>query len=142
VSVDLATASYRSFHPIMGVPVQTSIGRPRFPLRYELADEVRALMPWGLFGKGLAPPEFVAHYRARLNKTGVDKLRRVFYAISAKHEGARLVLLCFERPDEFCHRHVFGRWWEDNAGQPVVELSTLSGEAGVPVVVSELEGHA
>jgi hypothetical protein len=95
LSVELATASYRSFAPQMGVPVATSLGRPKWPLSYDLTDEVRALMPWGLLGKDLSDDEFTARYRERLEKTGPETLSRVFHAISRKHDGARLVLLCF-----------------------------------------------
>jgi len=138
VNVDLATASYRSFVPAMGVAIATSLGRPKWPLHYELSEEVRALMPSGLFGKDLSDAEFAARYRERLDKTGVAKLQRVFHAISAKHGGARLVCLCFEDVlgrEQLCHRRTFADWWQERTGQPVPELSWVRGPDGVPVVV-------
>ena len=35
-----------------------------------------------------------------------------------------MILLCYEdvtNPDEWCHRTVFAKWWEDNTGETVEE---------------------
>jgi uncharacterized protein (DUF488 family) len=86
----------------------------------------------------MSDDEFTARYRERLDKTGTAKLWRVFHAISRKHGGARLVLMCFENvlAGELCHRRVWADWFEERTGQHVPELSWLGGDAGVPVVVS------
>jgi hypothetical protein len=125
----------------MGVPVKTSIGRPKFPIPYELTEEVRRLMPWGLFGTNLSADEFTAGYVERLEKVGVVALLRQFDAIARRHGGARLVLLCFEdvlagkNRARFCHRRVFADFWQAETGQDVPELSWMEGVEGVPVVV-------
>jgi hypothetical protein len=140
MTVSLATASYRSFVPRMGVPVQTSLGRPKYGLPYELVEELHALKPWGLFGTDMADDEFERKYRARLDKTGTSKLWRVFHAISRKHDGARLVLLCHEDVlgrQQSCHRSMFSRWWAEQTGHAVPELSWLMREDGTAVVVWE-----
>jgi hypothetical protein len=144
MTVELATASYRSFISAMGVPVATSIGRPRFPIDYEPTEEIGLLKPFGLFGKDLSDEEFRAAYRERLDKTGVDKLQRVFHAISRKHEGSRLVLLCFEDVlgGQSCHRRAFADWWTERTGQTVPELSWVVGSDGVPVVVREISASS
>jgi len=117
----------------------TSIGRPRFPISYELTEEVGPLKPWGLFGKDLSDDEFGPAYRERLEKVGIDKLQRVFQAISRKCDGRRLVLLCFEDvlAGQSCHRRAFADWWTERTGHLVPELSWVAGSDGVPVVVSE-----
>jgi hypothetical protein len=96
MTLELVTARYATFTPAMGIPVQTSIGRPKWPLGYDLTEQAKRLMPWGLLSADFSEAEFTAHYRARLDKVGPDALRRLFHAISARHGGARLVLLCFE----------------------------------------------
>jgi hypothetical protein len=121
---ELATSRYADFTPAMGVPVQTSIGRPKFPIRYDLTEEVRDLMPRGLFGKDLSETEFTARYRGRLDKIGVDRLRRQFDAISRRHGGERLICLCYEdvHAGQFCHRRIFADWWQERTGQVVPEV--------------------
>jgi hypothetical protein len=144
MTLELATARYADFILPMGVPVQTSIGRPKFPIRYDLTEEAKRLMPWGLVGKGMSDVDFTDHYRARLEKAGPDALRRLFYGISGRHGGARVVLLCFESVHadlaitrtqrggigQFCHRRVFAAWWEERTGHHVPELSVMTSSAG------------
>jgi hypothetical protein len=122
--VDLATGRYQTFRPELGVPVRTTVGTPRFPLRYELDEFVRQLAPWGLFGKELSDDEFTVLYRERLEKIGVDVLRAEFEAIAARNDGKRLVLLCFEDvlAGQPCHRRTFAAWWAERTGQVVPEL--------------------
>jgi hypothetical protein len=120
MTLELATCSYRDFDPAMGVPVQISIGRPKFPLRYDLTEQVRSLMPWGLLGAD----DFVCRYRERLEQIEPGVLTGTFASISERHGGARLVALCFEdvHAGQFCHRRVFAAWWHERTGQPVPEV--------------------
>jgi len=82
------------------------------------------LAPYGAFH--LEGEEFERAYRARLEKAGVDDLRRQLNAISARHAGRDLVLLCFEDVwrdgEDACHRRSFARWWRDQTGELVEEL--------------------
>jgi hypothetical protein len=141
VTVELATASYHSWVRGMGVPVATSLGRPKRSLSfgYELVEEVGALKPWGLLD---APDEvFTERYRARLDKLSTSKLWRIFHTISARYDGARLVLLCWEDvlcEQKPCHRRDWADWWAEQTGKIVPELSWVCGTDGVPVVVTEL----
>lgn len=120
----LATSSYKLFRPSMGVPVQTSIGRPKFPIDYELHERIRDLMPWGLLGKELSNDEFTHRYREQLDRLDLDALRTQFDAISKRHDGKRVVLLCFEdvRAGKLCHRRVFADWFRERTGQRIREV--------------------
>jgi hypothetical protein len=120
----LATGRYATFRPSTGVAVQTSLGRPRFPLDYELREQVRELMPRGLFGKKLSEAEFTRQYRALLDRLDLDALRAQLDAISKRNGHKRVVLLCFEdvHAGGFCHRRVFAHWFQERTGQLVHEL--------------------
>jgi Protein of unknown function, DUF488 len=120
----LATHRYATFRRSMGVSVQTSLGRPRFPIAYELHEQVRELMPRGLFGKGLSEAEFTRQYRELLDRLDLDALRAQFDAISKRHDNARVVLLCFEdvHAGQFCHRRVFADWFHERTGQRIPEV--------------------
>ena len=106
----------------MGVPVQTSVGRPWFRLDYELHEQVRELMPRGLLK--LEGDVFRKAYIAQLDKLDLDALRAQFEAIQKRHDGKRPVLLCFEdvHAGEFCHRRVFADWWKERTGRLVREV--------------------
>jgi hypothetical protein len=123
MTVDLATGRYQSFDPAQGVPVRTTVGRPRFRLGYELKHEIRELAPVGLMN--LDGAEFEAAYRARLDRLDLGALVERFEAISAAEGGQRVVLLCFEDvwAGQACHRRTFAAWFEEQPdGWSVPEL--------------------
>jgi hypothetical protein len=66
--------------------------------------------------------EFERRYVERLDRFGIEHFRSRFQQISEYKAGAGLVLLCFEKPGEFCHRRLFARWIEQQTGQHIPEL--------------------
>jgi hypothetical protein len=77
--VTIATSRYAARDKVVAsglAPVRTTIGAPKFPLGYELAGSVAMLAPYGLFSID-DRVEFEAAYRARLDRFGVEKFRRV-----------------------------------------------------------------
>lgn len=82
------------------------------------------LAPYGLRSIG-DRAEFEAAYRARLERFGVDKIRRVLEAFACAANAEGVVLLCYEDlddPDQWCHRTMFSVWWREQTGEGVVEL--------------------
>jgi hypothetical protein len=119
VTVRLLTSSYAAFRPSWGVAVQISSARPKFPVGYSIAAEIRALMPRGLLG--LRGPKFERAYLERLDRIGVGELRAQFERI-AREQGDPLVLCCFEPAGQPCHRRTFANWWYQHTGEPVPEI--------------------
>jgi hypothetical protein len=77
-----------------------------------------AVYPWGLFGKGLEPADFTRLYRHRLHRL----TPRIMRELRDLREGyGDVALLCFERSDAFCHRHVLLAWLQEH-GIPVEEV--------------------
>ena len=78
----------------------------------------------------LAPP----HNLLQLYKNGkIDKddyeeiySRRVLWHLRPKHIivdlGEDAVLLCYEKPPKFCHRHIVAKWLMDNTGVVIEEV--------------------
>lgn len=58
---------------------------------------------------------YIEHYQ----KEVLDKLdpKKVYEEL-----GDNSVLLCWEKPGEFCHRHIVAEWLMKNLGVPVEEL--------------------
>lgn len=48
-------------------------------------------------------------------------------------EGAEPILLCFETPNQFCHRQMVASWFEENLCESVLELA----DPPPPVVIPE-----
>jgi hypothetical protein len=119
--VRLATCSWRGYRPEMGVAVRITLGRPPRWFTHP-HEEVRLLAPRPRVFKLKDDREFEAAYGQHLKAVGVERLMQRFQNLSEKHDGRRLVLLCFEASVEDCHRGQFARWWESRTGQAVPEL--------------------
>jgi hypothetical protein len=109
-------------HPEL-VKVGITVGQPRFKLGYSY-ERLPLLAPYdGLFHE-TDRERFTRAYYARLDAAGVDAVVGALQAISDRHYGSDLVLLCYEdlsKPDEWCHRQIAGQWLQDRAGISVEE---------------------
>jgi hypothetical protein len=91
-------------------PAGISRGTPRFKtgFRYKLARE---LAPddetWALAADEEA---FRDAYIRQLEGLGLQAILGRLAGISHESGGLPLVLLCYEPPGEFCHRHVLSAW--------------------------------
>ena len=102
-------------------PVGISRGVPRWrtPFRYRM---LRMLAPSReIFGIE-DPEEFEVAYTAQLDEIGSEKILQALERINAEHGSKPLVLLCWERPGEPCHRRLWASWWFEQTGQEVPEL--------------------
>lgn len=122
----ICTASYRAFIPEEGVlPVQTSNGRPKYPLHFPLEAKMPALYPdWNDVRryKSLGPDGFERRYFAKLDAIGTAEIQRGFDELAKVTNSHTLVLLCFEKSRLDCHRGSFAKWWELRTGEEVEEL--------------------
>jgi hypothetical protein len=114
-------------------PVRITVGHPRFRLGYDLIGRAECLYPSRSMLTIADETEFDRTYRSHLDVVGVDRIHTDLTQISEAHGGIGLVLLCFEDVFTFgersCHRRSFARWWEEQTGQPVPELTRESMEA-------------
>lgn len=60
---------------------------------------------------------FAVEYRNQLNDRGLTPyvVRTILEAVAKDRD---IVLCCYEKPDEFCHRHILAEW----LGKDVEEL--------------------
>lgn len=120
----LATASYWSYRPEMGVPVVTSIGRNR---DFDFAPHVNSLKPWETFRKMDDRPveEQASAYRAALYR----RQRRVWADLADLRDSyprVTLVLLCWcstsTALDGGCHRRWAADWFATTARLNLPEM--------------------
>jgi hypothetical protein len=132
-----ATCSYRQFQPWMGVPVRTSLGKPRHPLLYELRHSMPEVMPGGGMLR-LDYDDFRRRYRHKLHRTTSRRILAAADRIRAEAgvgADVPLVLLCFEHladPGTWCHRSIFAHWLEQQTGLEVHEFGDLLVAQPVP----------
>ena len=63
-------------------------------------------------------------YRAKYQETVLDKLNPKVIANRLQAFGKDIVLLCYEKPGEFCHRQLVADWLR-SADTPVCEYSAF-----------------
>lgn len=54
--------------------------------------------------------QYTELYKSYLNTLDTDKIRRYFNTM----KDLDVVLLCYERPGQFCHRHILADWLEND----------------------------
>ena len=67
-------------------------------------------------------------YREKYQETVLSKLNPKVIANRLQGFGKNVVLLCYEKPEEFCHRQLVADWLR-SANVPVYELSTEIGKS-------------
>lgn len=101
--------------------VRISLGAPKWPLGYEIAGEIKDLMPFGLLqieDKAL----YERRYRERLDRIGIDRIQRQIDSFGFEKP---VVLLCYEDvrdPSQWCHRTMFAQWLMEQTGEVADEL--------------------
>ena len=104
--------------------VGIAVGKPKWPLSYPV-EHYNVLAPYGVFNKNYSQAEYRLAYFKRLEKYGVDRIRRDLEGISQRSGGKDVVLLCYEnlcKHGEWCHRTQFAEWWEEKTGETIIEL--------------------
>jgi hypothetical protein len=130
--VELFTNRYQKAQPSQGLMVRTTLGAPRFKLRYELDGNLPQLAPSrDIFRKPYG--EFRTAYRRHLHILGPKHILEAIEAIrkaSSRPDEQRMVLLCFDdlsKEGAWCHRTMFAEWWLEKTGEEVRELDATGG---------------
>ncbi len=101
------------------IPIGISLGRNKYvpcqyipylaPLKYMLDDK------W-------TDEEYIKMYREDvLSKVNLDTLREDIRRLS--ENGTKdVALLCYEKPEDFCHRHIFAEWMKEQTGYEIKEF--------------------
>jgi hypothetical protein len=122
----LVVARYAAVDPARMVPVQTSIGRPRWVGFDVIAWP--AVMPWGLFGRDLEPEEFRRAYRRRLHQR-TPRILGELAELLAAYDPYPLALCCFEDlrdGSRWCHRTILAEWIGERVGVEVPDLEEVA----------------
>lgn len=105
--------------------VRISVGSPRWKLSYTVSGAITELMPKGIFGKyDNDKAAFEVEYRKRLTCIGAEYIRKILRQY--EQLGKDVVLLCYEDvrkgEDDWCHRTMFAKWWQEQTGEVIPEL--------------------
>lgn len=76
------------------------------------------------FGENTESDESKAWYREKYKTTvldGLDPAATLAEIEDMSAHGSNVYLLCYERPEKFCHRHILAEWLSRNTGTAVEE---------------------
>ena len=64
---------------------------------------------------------YIKHFNEEvLNPLNANDVINELYSLAGKNQDADIVLICYEKPGDFCHRHLVADWLTRN-GYPVEE---------------------
>lgn len=55
--------------------------------------------------------KYIETYNKQLSQLNAKKIEQKLYQYSCKKD---VVLLCYEKPADFCHRHLIAKWLQNN----------------------------
>lgn len=96
-----------------------AVGMPKYELAHELRH-VMSIKPYGVFGK-YHGEEYKQKYFERLDRIGVERICDELMAVQGDKEN--LVLMCYEKDPNECHRRMFAEWWYARTGEIIEEMS-------------------
>lgn len=62
--------------------------------------------------------QYTQEYKAYLNTLDKEEIKEDF---DSPHSCSNMILLCYEKSGDFCHRHALADWLEENFGYRVEE---------------------
>ncbi len=76
----------------------------------------------------LSEEEYRPRYNAVLNRVNPMALFKQLEIMCRNHQKNGVVLLCFESPEKFCHRHLVADWFWEKLGVDVKEWDYIPKE--------------
>lgn len=107
-------------------PISIALSQPSF----FKGNSIGYLAPKGyMLSKSMSQEEYIRLYGLILEKVDIVALKRILMQMGG---GRDVALLCWEKPGDFCHRHLFAEWFEKRTGIKVVEYGSYEPEPPKP----------
>lgn len=103
--------------------IRITVGYPRF--MGAGLPAIKDLAPYGLM-KETDQARFSEGYVQLLEAKGVARIAQQLNDLLASFAPQAIVLCCYEdltKPGEWCHRQTFSRWWLEQTGEAIGDLS-------------------
>lgn len=84
----------------------------------ELAPRYESFKKWK--NKEISDFEYIEEYKGYLDSLDKEEVRFFF---ESPNKCDNMILLCYEKSGDFCHRHALADWLEENFGYRVEEYS-------------------
>lgn len=99
------------------LPVSIALWKPKW---YEGLEYKKIAPKAFMLRGGYDQDEYIKFYEMHvLNKLNIDE---VLEDLERLGDGKDIALLCYEKPGDFCHRHLFAEWLLEQTGWEVQEF--------------------
>lgn len=118
------------------VPVSISL----YPPRWRKWTQLRIFAPTkSILFDSNGDEDYTRRFKAEiLDKLNPEEIKQTLLSLSANQD---IALLCFERPGDFCHRHLVADWLREKTGLEIEEFfekSTIQTEKKCSCQVQQL----
>lgn len=98
-------------------PICIAVGRPRF---FSGPQMLNVAPTRYMISAACSTKEYIKLYEDILSMQDAFK---VLEQIKSLSEGKDVALCCYEKPEDFCHRHLLAEWITKNTGIEIKEFS-------------------
>ena len=97
------------------------IGIALYPPRWFYGISLKQVSPTKsiLFEKGQTQEEYIRRYKAEV--LAPQDMGQFLKAVEAASGGQDVALCCYEKPGDFCHRHIVADWIKEKTGVEIKE---------------------
>lgn len=97
------------------------IGIALYPPKWFYGPSIKYVSPsWDILHNSKSEEDYVQRFNAEIL---AHRDPKVFLSnIEKMAKGKNVALCCFEKPDEFCHRHLVAKWMQEKLGIQVEEF--------------------
>lgn len=100
-------------------PICVAVGKPRFFFGPQMLNVAPTRY---MISSACQPEEYIRLYKGILSKLNAFK---VVEQIKQLSNGKDVALCCYEKPDDFCHRHLLAEWITENTDIEIQEFGVL-----------------
>jgi uncharacterized protein (DUF488 family) len=125
--IDLYTSYYAG--PKRGIEIQISRTTPKGYLAEFCLPELAPL--WWMTIPKITEAEYRAEYAKILRVADMERILDSIALWCDKKHASQATLLCWEKPGDFCHRHLVADWLR-NAGYEISEIKPANQQPAKP----------
>lgn len=127
---DLLLGCFPHAQPYLATPgtqiVRISLGKPKwYPGGGDALPFVPQLAPAPWYFREPDQEVWERRYRHQLHRTTANRIYSILNDIAEECGAERLILCCFEQDPMDCHRSMFGRWWIEQMGEVLLDLTEV-----------------
>lgn len=100
-------------------PICVAVGKPKFFFGPQMLDVAPTRY---MIGSACSQVEYIRLYKGILSRLNAFE---VVEQIKSLSEGKDVALCCYEKPSDFCHRHMLAEWITQNTSIQIKEFGVV-----------------